>query len=230
MKRKVLIPIMIIALFIGGWLLLPKSKTDAPKSTSNSSSGSKTNQTVPSGKPELTIGNKDAKVTLFEYGDYKCPSCGKFHQEAEKQIQKDFVDTGKVKLVFRTYPYIGPDSGKAVRGAYCSNDQGKFSAYHDAVYNYMWDTYYKDGQFKYEIEDVLTNEVLTNIAGKRGINESEFSACVASDKFNKYVDADLLLAADNNVQGTPTFVLDGKNIVGPQPYSVFKSLLDIQLR
>lgn len=181
-------------------------------------------------KIELIIGQPSAPATIIEYGDFKCPSCNYFLHTTEQQLRQDYINSGKLKIIFRAYPYLGPDSGRALIGAYCANEQDKFAEYHDAIYNYMWDTYYAKGDIKREIEDILTEKLLSQKAAVEGIDQDKFTKCLNSAEQNRNIDNDLILAADDEIQGTPSFKVNGQKIVGPQPYSVFKTLVDIQLR
>lgn len=83
------------------------------------------------------LGNQNAPVTLVEFSDYQCPFCGAFYKGAEAQIKKEYVDTGKVKLVYRDYPLnsIHPGAQKGAEAARCAGDQGKYWEYHDAVFS-----------------------------------------------------------------------------------------------
>jgi protein-disulfide isomerase len=83
------------------------------------------------------LGNQNAPVALVEFSDYECPFCGAFFKGAEAQIKKEYVDTGKVKLVYRDYPLnqIHPGAQKAAEAARCAGDQGKYWEFHDAVFS-----------------------------------------------------------------------------------------------
>jgi len=81
-------------------------------------------------------GSEDAKVVLVEFGDFECPYCGQFWKETEGQIIKDYVDTGKVLLVFKHLPLftVHPNAVNAAHAAYCAAEQGKFWEMHDLMY------------------------------------------------------------------------------------------------
>ncbi len=111
-------------------------------------------------KPTLLIGDNSAPVTMTEYVDFKCPNCNKHHQNVGVRLQEEYVDSGKLKIEIRNYPFIGPDSGKAARGTYCAYDQGMLTSYVDNVFDYMWEKYYKDGDYAAEFEDILIVEAL----------------------------------------------------------------------
>ncbi len=181
-------------------------------------------------KPKLIIGDPDAKVTLVEYGDFKCPSCNSFKRNAGEQIRKTYIDGNQVNIEFRNFPFIGPDSGRAARGAYCANDQSVFAEYHDLVYDFMWDNFYEQGQLSVEIEDVLTSDQLVEIMTDTISDTKKFKDCLESSVYNKFIDADLLLGVEDDISGTPAFTIGGHVITGPQNFNTFKTLIDIQLQ
>jgi protein-disulfide isomerase len=181
-------------------------------------------------KPSLLIGSETAKVRIIEYADFKCPQCARFHADAGARVRAELIASGNVALEFRNYPFIGPDSGRAARGSYCAERQDVFEQYHDTVYEYMWEEYYRDGQMEAEFQDVLTADLLVERM-KPFLSDSEaFRLCLDDQAVNAFIDADLLLGADDEVNATPGFVIGGKTLIGPQSYSVINSLVDIELR
>lgn len=234
MKRAVFV-VLLTLVTLAAILAFKNNGTSNSTSVSQAQTGtSATNlpqrPKVKGNKVELIIGQSDAPATIVEYADFKCSSCNQFHQGAAKQLRKNYVEPGKLKIVFRSFPNKGPDSGRALVGAYCANAQGKFTQYHDAVFDYMWNTYYQRGDYRWEIENVLTEKLLIEKAKSVGIDEASFSKCIASTDQDINIENDLVMAADDEAQGTPTFKINGQKVVGPQPYSVFKTLVDIQLR
>lgn len=178
----------------------------------------------------LVIGDKNAPVSIIEYADYKCPECAKHNQDVGKRIRSDYVDTGKVNIVFRPYPVYSEDGARALAGSYCANQQGKFTEYHDKVFDHMWVNYYKGGQYEKAIEDVLTLSVMNELVASLGMSTAEYNSCLDTENTRKLFDEALFQSGPDEIQGTPSFIIGGKKIVGVQPYNVFKTLLDIQLR
>lgn len=82
------------------------------------------------------LGNQNAKVTMIEFSDYQCPFCERHFTQAESQIKKDYIDTGKVKMYYRDFPLsqIHPGAQKAAEAARCAGDQGKYWEYHDLLF------------------------------------------------------------------------------------------------
>ena len=81
------------------------------------------------------LGSDDAPITLVEFGDYQCLFCNKFFHETEASILKNYVETDKVKIIFKDFTIIGPDSIGAAHATHCADDQGKYWEYHDELYN-----------------------------------------------------------------------------------------------
>ena len=77
----------------------------------------------------------NAPITLVEFGDYQCHYCNVFFDTIEEDIIKNYVETGKVKIIFKDYNIIGSDSVKASHGAHCAGEQGLFWEYHDILYS-----------------------------------------------------------------------------------------------
>lgn len=192
-------------------------------------------QTTPSSSAEvaqigdLIIGDPSAPASMIEYGDYKCPSCADYHQEAWLDIKRDYVDAGKLKVIFRPYPVYGEDGAKAVYGSYCAAAQNKFEQYYTSIYDYMWATYFSKGDKDASVRPTLDTEPLKQITDSIGIDSSKFQSCVDEITYKTDYDQALSDAADDGVQGTPTFIINEQKVVGPQPYQIFKTLIDIQL-
>lgn len=233
-KRIVLTAVAALTILFVIWFFIAEDKTTAPSmtKTTNTSvpapvSNGQTSQAPTDGK--LYIGNRNAKVTIVEYADYKCPKCGDFHQKAGKELRSKYVETGQAKIEFRPFPLFGEDAGLALYGSYCANEQGKFTQYHDSVFSYMWENYFKSGNFAAENEQTLTANVLSGIASSAGIDITAFSTCLAGNTHKTAYDQAVQLAASDSVTGTPTFIIGSEKIVGPQPFNIFKVLLDLEV-
>jgi len=228
---KDFIPVLVVfALIAIGGVFLVTSNTDGSSQQSSADRTTISNQESANLETKLIVGDPDAPATIVEYFDYKCPSCNQFHRTVAEEINQAYVDTGQANFEIRVTPIIGPDSATAARGAYCANDQGVFAEYHDTVLDYMDDNYYAERQFSAEFDNILTTDLLSGIVSEIGIDSVAFAACTESDRFNSNLDANLSAAADDSIQGTPGFAIGEQSFVGGQPFSVFKTLLDIELR
>jgi protein-disulfide isomerase len=178
---------------------------------------------------ENTVGSSSSpRITIIEFGDYQCNSCGRFHKETKAQVISDLVDTGKVKFMFKDFPIndrvYAPRDGStmAAEAAYCAGDQGKFWQYHDELYN---------RQQKEGIEWV-SGSALNQFAKNVGVKDlGLFSQCVDSHLYRDKVIANYKLAVNLGLNATPTFVIfeEGKDpqvVVGAQPYTTFERVVN----
>lgn len=182
---------------------------------------------APATVEKLIIGSPDAPVTIIEYADYKCPECGKLYQKASVDIRKNYIDTGKANIEFRPYPLFGEDSGLALYASYCAAEQGKFEAYHDKMFEYMWQNYYQNGSYSAATQKLFSPEKLGLLAGEAGLDPTSFTTCAGGKTHADAYYAAVYKAAGDEIQGTPTLIIGGQKVVGPQPYGVYKTLLDM---
>jgi len=174
---------------------------------------------VSAGKFPL-LGKSGAKVTIIEFADFRCPFCEKYYTDTASQIIKDYVDTGKAKYAFRNYAFLGPPSVVAANAVECANEQGQFWKMHEYLYK---------NQPSESDTSMYTTDNLTKIAGQLGMNTNKFNSCLSANKYDKDVSTDLADGQKAGVTGTPTIFINGISIVGAQPYSAFKTVIDQEL-
>jgi protein-disulfide isomerase len=170
------------------------------------------------------LGDAAAKVTIIEFGDYQCPSCRMFWREVEPRLKKDYVDTGKVKLVFRDFPIveIHPDAPIAAMAAQCAVDQGKYWQMHDKIFREQDKG--EDTVVRFKTAD------LKKWAKDIGLDTTAFNACLDSMRYKDEVAKDKADGDSVGVQGTPMFFINGRGIGGAQPYPVFRKVIDEELK
>ncbi len=173
------------------------------------------------GSPPL--GDKDAPITIVEFGDYQCFFCNKFYHDTEKRLIADFIDTGKVSWIFKDFTIIGPDSVGAAIGARCATDQGMFWEYHDVLYE-NWDG---------ENNGWASAKHLEEFAAQIGLNQKEWRECIQSEKHIRALQASNENAKALGISGTPAFFIIGPDgitaLSGAQPYEVFANALNEQM-
>jgi len=166
------------------------------------------------------LGNSNAPITILEWGDYQCTFCYKFHQNTLNMIQEDFINTGKVKLVFKDFPLNGPDSLLAAEAAYCAQDQEKYWQYHDELYK-NWGG---------ERTGWVTRGSLDNFAMTVNLDLNEFNKCLDEHKYQNKVNAIHEFGKEIGIDATPSFlVFNGEKIIkirGNQPLEVFLKTFD----
>jgi protein-disulfide isomerase len=160
-------------------------------------------------------GDINAPVTIVEFSDFECPFCERYYSQTYKQIDEQYIKTGKVRYVFRDYPLsFHPDAQKAAEAAQCAGDQGKFWEMHDMIF---------------ENQHAMGVGNLKSYAEGMGLDSQLFNQCLDSGKYSQEVLDDQQDGARYGVSGTPTFFINGKIVVGAQPYSVFKEAIDAEL-
>ena len=170
------------------------------------------------------LGNPNAKVTLVEFGDYQCHFCNVFFHETEDTLVKKYVETGKVKMIFKDFTIIGPDSINAAHGAHCAEDQGKFWEYHDILYN----------NWTGENNGWASSENLLAFAEQIELDIKEWSSCMVSAKYRDTIAASNSDARTLGLTGTPGFFIIGPDnsitkIGGAQPFEVFEEIFESEL-
>ena len=170
------------------------------------------------------LGDPNAPITLVEFGDYQCHYCNVFFQSIEKDILKNYVDTGKVKIIFKDYNIIGEDSVIASQGAHCANDQGLFWEYHDILYS----------NWTGENNGWASSENLAIFAQQIDLNMNKWSECMKKGSHSQIILKSNDDARALELTGTPAFFIinsEGKvsKLFGAQPFEVFKKIFDSQL-
>jgi len=178
------------------------------------------------------LGDKNAKLTLIEFSDYECPFCKRSYDQLLPDLKKNYIDTGKLKLVYRNLPLpFHQNAHKEAEAALCARDQGGdlvYFKFHDQIFTKT--TSNGTG---------LALDQLPVIAGNIGLNVSQFQSCLDTGKYKDYVDKDIAYATKVGANGTPTWfvgkstsngTIDGQIIVGAQPFSAFQPTIDNLLK
>jgi len=161
-------------------------------------------------------GSNDAPITIVEFGDYQCVTCGKWNLTIKPEIVRELFDTGKAKMYFLDFPFQGDDSYTAAQASWCADEQGEYSKYHSNLY--VNQASVDDGW--------ASSDFLKEYARQLKLDESQFNDCLDSEKYVDKVSFNKQVGTDNGVSRTPTFFvigLDGQieQINGGQPASVF---------
>lgn len=172
------------------------------------------------------LGNKNAPVTLIEFSDYQCPFCRKYWTETFPLIKKEYVDTGKVKVVFRDFPLgFHPMAIPSATAANCVREKGGDVAYwkmHDKIFSE--ENILDGGTVKSTIS--YTEGDLKKWAKDIGY---DIGACLDSKEFLSEIQKDQADGQSYGVSGTPAFFVNGNLVSGAQPFSEFKRLIDSEL-
>jgi protein-disulfide isomerase len=154
-------------------------------------------------------GGQNAPVTVVEFSDFQCPYC-RAAESSVQQIRNKYGD--EIKFVYLNFPLgFHEHAMDAARAATCAAQQGKFWQYHDAIFA---------DQSKLAPADLKTT------ASKLGLNKSEFDACFATKQPDTIIKSQQQQGQALGVTGTPTFFINGRELVGAQPADKFDQIID----
>jgi protein-disulfide isomerase len=169
---------------------------------------------------EMTLGVEDAPVTLIEYASYTCPHCANFHNDTFKKLKADYIDTGKVKFIYREV-YFDRYGLWASMIARCNGPE-KFFGITDLIYKGQSDWARAGGAS--EIVDELRK-----IGRLAGLENDQLEACLQDGtKAQTLVTWYQENATEHGIESTPSFILNGEKISN-QSYADFKKLIDAEL-
>src|SRR5512135_2886598 len=149
-----------------------------------------------------TLGDPKAPITVEEYADFQCPVCGQFARQALPQIESKYINSGKVRLVFHHFQFIGEESIKAGEAAECAGEQGKFWEYYDALFANQGG----------ENVGAYSNSNLINFATQLKLDTAAFTTCLNSDKYRAQIQRDTNEGQARGVTGTPTLFINDKKV------------------
>jgi len=171
-----------------------------------------------------SVGDPNAPVKIFNYSDYQCPYCRRFHDETFPLILKDYVETGKVYFTYRNFTVVGGggaggESFNAAKASVCAAEQGKFFEFHDMLFA---------NQTGENIGD-FTVRRLYAMADLVGLEAEAFDQCFKSSAAADAVNGDKAAGTQTGVNSTPSFVINGTLFLGAQPYGEFQKAIDAAL-
>ena len=160
-------------------------------------------------------GDANAPVTIIEFSDYECPFCGRHFSDTLPQIIEEYVDTGKVNIVFRDFPLGFHDKAqKAAEAAECAGEQDMYWEMHDKLFENQGD---------------LSVDSLKTYAADVGLDTEVFNECLDSGAMAEEVKKDMADGESYGVSGTPANFINGRFVSGAQPFSVFKQIIEEEL-
>ncbi|MCV0431555.1 DsbA family protein [Nitrosopumilus sp.] len=174
------------------------------------------------------IGDPNAPITIIEFSDFQCPFCARFHTQTLPTILEEYIDQGKVKLVFRDFPIqsIHPNALPASVAAECANEQGKFREMHDILFE-------KQNEWN-NLETTQALNMFSQYSTSLQLDEETFDSCLTSGKHIEEIKKDLDDGRNYGVSGTPGFFVGNDQIgfvelKGAQPFESFKKIIEAQL-
>ena len=161
----------------------------------------------------MTLGSENAPITMIEYASLSCSHCGAFHRDTLPKIKKNYIDTGKVRLIYHDFPL----GGLAMAGSMLARCAGpdKFFGFISALFQ---------SQSKWTTSETPRDDI-GKIARLAGLSEDDIDECLDNEALQKAI---LDVARDGQVKydikSTPTFVINGKRVPGNLPYEDFQDL------
>jgi len=138
----------------------------------------------------------------------------------EPQIKAAYIDTGKVKLVWHHFAWIGAESRRASEASSCAHEQGKFWEYHNHLYHSQRG--YNGGAF--------SDANLRDHAATLGLDQGAFATCMDNSTYAAAVQRDFDLARSQNLRSTPSFLVNGQIVVGAQSFDRWSVILDAAIK
>lgn len=162
------------------------------------------------------LGDVDAPVVMVEWADFQCPFCGRFARETQPELVARYVEEGVLRIEWRDFPYLGPESTDAALASRAAAEQGAFWEFHEAVYAEVFRP--NTGE--------LSRENLLRVAADLGLDRAAFEATMDDPATAQAVQQEFAEARELGITGTPAFLVDGRPVLGAQPLDRFVELVE----
>ena len=182
---------------------------------------SATDVAKPVSLPDMALGPADAAVTITEYASMTCPHCAAFNADVFPKIKSEYIDTGKIRYVFREFPLdIKAAAGSVLSRCIAKDDANKYFAVTDLLFKTQADWVMKN-----------TTESLIRIGKQAGLTQDQIEACLRDQSLLDKLAADQKYAAEVlKVDSTPTFFINGEKIKGETSIEEFEKKINPLLK
>jgi protein-disulfide isomerase len=164
-----------------------------------------------------SVGAESAPVTIVEYSDFECGFCQRFYSSTLKELDEEFIKTGKVRFSYKHYPFLAASSLPKALAAECAAEQGKFWEMHSALFQ---------GAIARGADEATIRTQGASLVASFGGDAAAFGACLDNPATRERVMADASEGQSVGVQGTPTFLVNGRPLVGAQPITAFRASIE----
>jgi len=191
----------------------------APKAVSLDAADLKPEENAPEPvADDIYIGSADAPVTIIEYFSLSCPHCAQFHAGVLPQLKKDYIDTGKVRFIYRDFPLNKP----ALAAAILARCQSPLQ--YSAIIDYLFQT-----ADQWLVQDPIPP--LAQIAKTAGMDDQSFQACMEDSALReKVVGSRADASTKYNINSTPTFYINKIKVSGTQAYEKYQAIIEALLK
>ena len=175
---------------------------------------------------DSVLGNKNSPIIIVEYGDYQCPYCAEVYSSVEPRLRREYINSGRAKMIFRNQQFRGDESIAAGAAAACAKDQGKFWAYHDALFSA------KNSDFRSgagENNNFYNRNLFIRLGKQVNLNMASFTSCLDSKKYVDQVKTESDNASSMGVNRTPMMFVNGEEVPNPTSYESVKSVIESKL-
>ena len=171
--------------------------------------------------PDMTLGTANAPVTITEFASMTCPHCAAFNETVFPKIKSEYIDSGKVRYVFREFPLdIKAAAGSMLARCIAKDDSGKYFTVIDLLFKQQNDWVMKN-----------TTETLTRIGKQAGMSQQAVEDCLKDQALLDKIAADQKFAAEVlKVNSTPTFFINGEKLTGETSFDEFAKRIQAQLK
>jgi protein-disulfide isomerase len=171
--------------------------------------------------PDMALGPANAPVTVTEFASMTCPHCAAFDEAVFPKIKSEYIDTGKIRYVFREFPLdIKAAAGSMLARCIAKGDAGKYFAVVDMLFKQQSDWVMKN-----------TTETLTRIGKQAGLSQQAVEDCLKDQALLDKIAADQKYASDVlKVDSTPTFFINGEKIKGETSFEEFDKRIKALLK
>ncbi|MCA6106469.1 DsbA family protein [Bradyrhizobium cenepequi] len=175
----------------------------------------------PQSLPDMALGPQNAPVTITEYASMTCPHCANFNETVFPKIKSEYIDTGKIRYVFREFPLdIKAAAGSMLARCISKDDAPKYFAVIDLLFRQQNDWVMKN-----------TTETLTRIGKQAGLSQQQVEECLKDQALLDKIAADQKYANDVlKVNSTPTFFINGEMLKGETSFDEFSKRINSLLK
>ncbi len=175
------------------------------------------------GDEVAVLGKADAPVTILEFSDFQCPYCRRHALQTLPNLKESYIDSGQVRYFFKDFPLsFHPNAQKAAEAARCAGAQGAFWVMHDRLFTEQahWSP----------LGQPQALEMFVRYAGDLELDTAAFRTCLESGQFVAQVRQDMQDGKRAGVQGTPSFLINGRLLSGASPLETFQQIIEAELQ
>jgi protein-disulfide isomerase len=222
MTRTLALVALVVAATLGGFLWSARGGGSLPAGLISPAQAQEAAAEAPAIEiPDMVLGSEDAPLTVIEYASFTCPHCGNFHANTFDRFKAEYIDTGKVRFVYREV-FFDKYGLWAAMVARCGGEMKYFG-----IADIIYDT---QREWIGEGQDAEIAENLRKIGLKAGIDQDALDACLKDAGMAKALVANYQeKATADGVESTPTFIVGGDKHAGDMSFEEFSAILDAKL-